>query len=205
MLSFVTPAFAQAEDSQMGGATEHGLMEPQATTEAEGSEHGGGFPPFEPSTYGSQLLWLAITFGLLYWLMSKLIVPRIGGIIEDRDRTVSADLAAAETLKSETDAAITAYEQALAEARSRAHGIAQEARNRSKADLDANRASIEADLDRRVGEAETRIADVKTRALADVDAIARDAAEALVETLLGTGVPQPEVAAAVSAAMSERR
>ncbi|MEP1881060.1 MAG: ATP F0F1 synthase subunit B, partial [Roseibium sp.] len=89
-------------------------------------EHGAGFPPFDSSTFASQILWLAITFGLFYWIMKNVAVPRIAGILEDRKDRIAGDLAEANRLKQETDAAIAAYEQALAEARNKAHGIAHD-------------------------------------------------------------------------------
>ena len=171
----------------------------------EGEEAHGAFPPFDPSGFASQLLWLAISFGLLYWLLSKIALPRIASILEERDNRIAADLAEAGRLKQETDAAIAAYEQALAEARQNAHGIAGEARDRTKAELDAERARIEADLESRVSAAEARIAEVKNRALADIDAIARDAASALVETLTGARADGAQIACAVEAARGAGR
>jgi F-type H+-transporting ATPase subunit b len=202
VLILVTPAQAQDAGHGAAPADAHAPADTHAATEAHGGEH-GGFPPFEPSTYGSQILWLAIAFGLLYWLAAKVALPRIGGIIEARDRRIGADLAAAEALKAETDAAVAAYEQALAEARARAHGIAHQASEQAKAALDAKRREIESALADRVAASEARIGEVKARALAEVDVIARDAAGALVEVLTGAAASDAEVAAAVAAAKSE--
>jgi F-type H+-transporting ATPase subunit b len=203
VIELVTPARAQDHSVTEGPAeaqVEHAVQESVGHAE----EAHGAFPPFEPSTYGSQLFWLLITFGLLYWLMSKVVLPRIAKTLEERDTRIAGDLATAGRLKGETDAAIAAYEQALAEARQRAQRIAQEARDQAKSAMDADRSRIEADLNARLEEAEGRIAGVKSQALANVDAIAKDAAGALVETLLGTGAAHSEVAAAVDAAMTQR-
>lgn len=200
---------AAGEHSGEHGGTQ-GSAESQVSHEVQESvghaadEH-GAFPPFDPATYGSQLLWLAITFGFLYWLLSKVVLPRIGGILEDRDNRVAADLAAAGKLSEESNAALAAYEQALAEARQRAHSIAGEARNRSKAESDAERARLEAEVNARMTEAEARISDVKNRALAEVDTIARDATAALVETLIGPRATPAEITAAVNAVTAEGR
>ena len=199
-----------AETAVDRGPTE-GAAEAQVGHEVQesvgeaGAEHGAAFPPFDPATYGSQLLWLAITFGFLYWLLSKIVLPRIGGILEDRDNRVAADLAAAGKLSAESNAALAAYEQALAEARQRAQGIAGEARNRSKAETDAERARLEAEVNARMAEAEARIAEVKNRALAEVDTIARDATAALVETLIGPRASPAEISAAVNAVTAPGR
>ncbi len=189
MLSLVTPSLAQET--------------PHEATEAHGGEH-GAFPPFDPATFGSQLLWLAIFFGLLYFLMSRVALPRIGAILAERDNRVAGDIAEAGRLKGETDAAIAAYEQALATARHNAHGIAHAAREEAKAKIAGERARIESGLRERLEEAERRIAEVKNRALAEVDAVAKEATETLVEVLLGPRVTPPEVAQAVQSALAER-
>ena len=113
---------------------EEGLHE---AVEVPAGEHGAGFPPFDSTTFASQILWLAITFGLFYWIMKKVAVPRIAGILEDRKDRIAGDLSEANRLKEETDEAIAAYEQALAEARAKAHTIALNTRAKLKADNDA--------------------------------------------------------------------
>src|SRR5690606_18305588 len=82
-----------------------------ATTEAHGGEaHSSAFPPFDPSTFGTQLIWLALTFVVLYFTMSRLALPRIGAILTDRKGRIDGDLAAADNARQKTDAAIAAYE-----------------------------------------------------------------------------------------------
>ncbi len=177
--------------------------ETTATTEHAG-EHKDVFPPFDSTTFGSQLLWLAITFGLLYYLMSKFALPRIAGILEERNDRIADDLAEAEKLKQETDAAIADYEQALAEAKQNAHAIAQNARDKSKEEIEASRSKIESDLEAKMAEAEARIAETKASAMAEVDVIAKDTAEALVETLVGSA-KKAEIAKAVDGVLGERK
>jgi F-type H+-transporting ATPase subunit b len=197
MLSFVAPALAQEAASEAHGGQAAG-------TEAHGGGEHGAFPPFDPATFGSQLLWLAISFGLLYLLMSRVAIPRIGAILEERSNRVAGDLAEAGRLKEESEAAAAAYEQALAEARKNAHAIGQQARDAAKTDIEADRARIEAALQEKLTAAEARIAEVKARALAEVDAIAGDAAEALVSALVGVSADRAEIARAVAAAQAER-
>src|ERR1700751_328884 len=98
------------------------MAEPTAHT-----EHPAGhstFPPFQSEFFPSQLVWLAISFVLLYVLMSKIALPRIGAIMADRSKRISDDLAAAESLKEKSNAAHAAYEKSLADARGRAQSIA---------------------------------------------------------------------------------
>ncbi len=201
---------AQATDTSQsqtgaGEAAEHSAAaDTHATTEAgHGAEEHGAFPPFDFSTFGSQVLWLAITFGLLYYLMSKVALPRIATILEERNDRIADDLEEAERLKQETDQAIAAYEQSLTEARTTAHGIAQEARDGAKADIAAEQAKIDAGLDTKMKAAEAQIGKVRDSALADVDSIAQDATAAMIEVLAGTKAGKKEIADAVSAALSE--
>ncbi|MDY6961657.1 MAG: F0F1 ATP synthase subunit B [Pseudomonadota bacterium] len=174
-----------------------------ATTEAHGDDHGSGvFPPFDPATFPSQLLWLAITFAALYLLMSKVALPRIGGILENRKALIDADLAAADASRQKTDAAIAAYETALAEAKAKAQGIAGESRDAIQADLAAKRSAVEADLAAKVADAEVRINATKAEALTHVDEIAAETAQTVVTQLIGD-IPTDSVRAAVAKASKE--
>src|SRR2546422_6027830 len=103
------------------------------------SEHGRGFPPFEKETFASQLVWFALTFIALYLLMSRVALPRIGSILEARRRHIDGNLADAQRLKGESDAAIAAHEKALAQARASAQALANERREKAAAAAAARR------------------------------------------------------------------
>lgn len=165
-----------------------------------GEAHSAGFPPFDSSTFASQLVWLALTFGVFYWLLTTKILPRISGILEARSDKIGRDLAEAQRLKGETDAALAGYEKSLAEARAKAQAIAGETRAALNASMEAKRTAAEAALSAKLGDAEARIADIKAKAMNDVSAIATDAAEAVVAALARVSVSRDEVAAAVDAA-----
>ncbi|MBK8458649.1 MAG: F0F1 ATP synthase subunit B [Phyllobacteriaceae bacterium] len=174
-----------------------------ATTEAgHGAEAHGAFPPFDLTTFPSQLLWLTIAFGLLYMLMSRVALPRVGKIIDDRNNRISGDLAEANRLKGESEAASAAYEQALAEARRNAAAIGQKARDEAKADADAERARAEAEVSAKVVQSEKAIAASKAKAMADVGGIAVDAAEGIVKSLVGGAVSKADIEKAVKAALT---
>jgi F-type H+-transporting ATPase subunit b len=143
------------------------------------------FPPFDASNFASQILWFALTFAVLYVVMSRVAIPQIGSIIDKRKARIDGDLKEAERLKGETDKAIAAYEAALADARKNAHSIAEETRNSIKADLDGKRKSVEDDLGKKVAEAEARSKTNKEAALGRVGEIAADTAAALVTQLTG--------------------
>lgn len=205
---FVTEAFAQsapATSETNTGAPAVGQTAPEATHTETGVAHDAGhtsgvFPPFDQSTYASQLLWLAITFGLFYVLMKKVIVPRVGGILEDRHGRIAQDLDEAARLKAEADAAIETYEKELNAARAKAGSIAAAAREAAKVKADADRAAIEADLAKKLAAAEARIDTIKSQAFADVGTIAEETATAIVDQLINVKVSDTDAKAAVAAA-----
>jgi F-type H+-transporting ATPase subunit b len=160
------------------------------------------FPPFDRQTFPSQLLWLTVTFVTLYLLMAKIALPRIGGIVEQRTQRIGADIAEARRLKEESDAAIAAYEKALAEARTRAQAMVGEARQKQAADAETARKALDTQLNARVAEAERATADTKANAMVNVRGIATEAAAAIVERLVGIAPPSRDlVAQAVAEAL----
>jgi len=160
-------------------------------------------PQLNPLDWAPQLIWLVITFGVLYLLMKWVALPKIGSVIEMRQGRIAGDLEAADKLRRETQEAIAAYEQALAEAKARAHGIAQEARNKLKDEVAAERAALERDLAAKSAEAEARILKAKVSALKDVNAVASETATEIVRRLIGIAPAKPEVDLAVAAARKE--
>jgi F-type H+-transporting ATPase subunit b len=170
--------------------------QPKGATEQPASG-GGHFPPFESHTFASQVLWLAIVFIALYWLMARVALPRIGSILEARRERIAGDLAEAQRLKEQSDAAIAAYEKSLADARARAQALAGETREKEAAAADARRKSLEAELNAKIAQAEKTIAATRSAAMTNVRGIATEAAAAIVERLTGLAPASQEVAAAV--------
>lgn len=160
-------------------------------------------PQLNPLDWAPQIIWLVITFSILYVLMKRVALPRIGSVIEARHARIAGDIEAADKLRRETQEAIAAYEQALAEAKARAHSIAQEANNKLKDEVAAERAALDRDLAARSAEAEKRIHQAKVSALKDVNQVATDTAAEIVRSLIGVAPSQPEVSAAVTAARKE--
>jgi F-type H+-transporting ATPase subunit b len=160
-------------------------------------------PQLNPLDWAPQLIWLAITFSILYLLMKWVALPRIGSVIEMRRQRIAGDLETAERLRRETQEAIAAYEQALAEAKAKAHAIADEARNKLKDEVAAERAELERELAAKAAEAEARIHAAKASALKDVNAVAAETAAEIVQRLIGIAPAKPELASAVEAARKE--
>jgi F-type H+-transporting ATPase subunit b len=194
---FVTPAYAEEAPPAAGATnTETGVP-------AEG-HHAGVFPPFDHTTYPSQLLWLAITFVIFYVVMQKIVIPRVGGILESRHARIAQDIEEASRLKAEADAAVATYESELAAARAKANSIGASARDAAKMKAEEDRKAIEASLAEKLKSAEARISDIKSKAFADVGAIAEETASAVVEQLVGGVAATGDVATAVAEATAKR-
>jgi F-type H+-transporting ATPase subunit b len=146
-------------------------------------------PQLNPLDWAPQIIWLIITFGILYVLMVKVVLPRIGGVIDARAAHIAKDLAEADKLRRKTEEAIAAYEQALAEAKQKAHAI-----------IDAGRVKkLERDLAKKSAQAEARINQAKTSAMKDVSAVAADVAADIVRQLIGVAPAKAEIEKAVEA------
>ena len=181
-------------------AESHGGAEGSgAHTEADGGS--GGFPPFDPSTFASQLVSLVIAFVALYLIVSRIALPRVSEVIDARQAAIDGDLAAAQKLKDESDAALQAYERELAEARGRAQAIGTETREKLNAAAEAERKTLEERLSAKLAEAEKTIASTRAAAMSSVKSIATDAAAAIVQQLTGVAPDGKSVDTAVKAAL----
>jgi F-type H+-transporting ATPase subunit b len=175
-----------------------------ATTTAHTQQPAGHkepFPPFNGETFASQLFWLAICFVFLFVMMWKVALPRIGAIIDNRQKSIDDDLAAAAKFKADSEAAVAAYEKALADARGKAQALANETRDKQAAAAEATRKKLEGELNIKLADAEKTIATTKQAAMANVRTIAADATKAIVERLTGKAPADSAVDAAVSDAL----
>ena len=171
-----------------------------AHTEADGG-HGGAFPPFESSTFASQLVSLVIAFVALYIIVSRIALPRVGAVIDARHSKIEGDLAEAQKLKDESEAALKAYEADLAAARSKAQAIGAETREKLNAASEAERKTLEDRLAVKLADAEKTIAATRATAMSNVRGIAADAASAIVQRLTGATPDGNTVASAVDASL----
>jgi len=144
-------------------------------------------------TFAPQLVWLALTFALLYVMLKRVVLPRVGEVIEERSDRVKRDLAQAETLKAETAKALANYEQALSDARAQAGTIVKSMRDKLADEVGKERAKVDGQIAAKLAEAETRIAETKSRALASVGEIASEAAGTIVTRLIGAEPTKDEV------------
>jgi F-type H+-transporting ATPase subunit b len=181
-------------------AESHGGAEGSgAHTEADGGS--GGFPPFDPSTFASQLVSLAIAFVALYLIVSRIALPRVSSVIDARQAAIDGDLGEAQKLKDASDAALKAYEAELAAARARAQAIGTETREKLNAAAEAERKTLEERLSAKLAEAEKTIASTRAAAMSNVRGIAAEAAAAIVQQLTGSLPDGKSVTAAVDASL----
>jgi F-type H+-transporting ATPase subunit b len=170
-----------------------------AHTEAPAKKH--EFPPFQKDTFASQLVSLLIAFVALYLIASRIALPRVGGVIDARQDAIDGDLAAAQKLKDQSDAALKSYENELASARSRAQAISTDTREKLNAASDAERKTLEEKLSVKLAEAEKTIASTRATAMSNVRGIAADAAAAIVQRLAGVQADAQAVNSAVDASL----
>lgn len=168
-----------------------------AETATEGAQKSGGLPQLNPNDFAPQLIWLVAMFALLYVILSRVALPRVGEVLDERKDRIARDIEAAAKLKAETDRALADYEKALADARAKASGIAKDTRQSLAAETEAERVKVEGELAAKLQDAEARITATKTKALASVGDIASETAAAIVSKLIGQNVDAAEVRSAL--------
>lgn len=181
-------------------AQSHGVAK-GTTTHTEVPAGGTKFPPFNKSTFPSQLVSLAIAFILLYVISSRVALPRVGRVLDARQNKIDGDLAEAQTFKEESDATLKAYQGELADARARAQAIGSETRDKLNAQSEAERRKLEQQLAGKLADAEKKIAATRTSAMSNVRGIAADATAAIVQRLTGTAPDRKSVDAAVDSSL----
>jgi F-type H+-transporting ATPase subunit b len=158
-------------------------------------------PQFDTSTFPQQLVWLAISFIVLYWLMAKLALPRVAEVLEKRRHRVDGNLDKASQLKAEAEAVMAAYEKALAEARHQAQLTMKETTERLAAEAAERNRQLAAEIAERTAAAERRIAAAKAAAMREVRGIAGDLARSTAARFTGLDVDAAAASAAVDEAM----
>ena len=161
-------------------------------------------PQLDPTVFVPQLVWLAITFILLYVLMAWVALPRIGKAIDQRRDQIATDLREAQRMRTESEAVRAAYERALVEARAESQAMLRETLERLTADANERQREAAAKLTRDTEAAETRIAAARAAALGNVRSIAIEIAGAAARRLIGGETDESKVGTAVDAALRER-
>lgn len=181
----------------MATSAEHGQMTGTQVPPAGES----AFPPFDPANFAPLLVWLVLSFGALYLLMSKLALPRVEAILHNRRAKIDGDLGSAFAQRAAADQASADYQKTLADAKASAQALAQQTHAKLAAEADAKRQGLEAELSAKLAAGESQIEAMKAKAMANVEQIAQDTASAIVEHLTG----KPADAKAVSAALASMK
>ena len=161
-------------------------------------------PQLDISTFASQIIWLAITFATLFLVMWKVAVPRIADVLEARQQRIEDNLDKAATFKKDAEAAIEAYEKAIAEARSEALGLINETAQSIQAEAAKQEADLAETLQAKITESETAIAKARETAIAGIRDMAQDVAIAATEKLSGKAPDASAASKAIDAAMKAR-
>jgi F-type H+-transporting ATPase subunit b len=168
-------------------------------TETAQAEQAAGMPQLDFSTFPNQIFWLVVTMVVIYFVLSRVALPRIASVLAERQGTITNDIAAAEDLKHKAHAAEEAYERALADARSEAQAIVAEARAEIQKDVDAANQEADAEIAAKTAEAESRIAAMRESAKESVSQEARETAQDVVNAIAPMDVDNDTVLAAVDA------
>lgn len=161
-------------------------------------------PQFDPTVWQPQLIWLAITFAVLYLLMAKVALPRVGEVLEEREQRINLSLRRAEDLKQRAEDAVAEYEKTIADVRAKAAEEVRQAREAAAAEAAANHEKLGARLESEVAAAEERIHKARTAAIAGLRDVAVAVAGAAVERLIGQKIDPAAVGAAVDASLGEK-
>ncbi len=155
-------------------------------------------PQLDIGSFAPQLVWLAITFILLYVLMSRVALPRIGDVLEERQSRIARDIEEADRLRRESEEAIRTYDAALADARAKAQVLAGDAKQKAQGEAAARNAELEKQLATQTEDADRRIREMAARAQGEVAGIATEAAQAIASRLIGSPVSADAAKAAVA-------
>src|SRR5690606_21513694 len=160
-------------------------------------------PQFDPQYFASQIFWLAVMFTLLYMLLTRLAIPRIAGVLEERAGRISEDLERAEATRKEAEAVIEAYEAALAKARGEAATVLARTSQELAEESARRQAEFGAELAARIEAAEARIAAARDAAKAELRDSAADVARDIVAKLGAGRIDDDALAGSVDAALRE--
>lgn len=146
-----------------------------------------GMPQLDPSTFPNQIFWLVVTIVVIYMILSRVALPRIGAVLAERRGTITNDIARADELKRKAEEAEAAYQKALADARAEANRIIEKARAEMQAELDIALQKADAEIAARTAESESRIAAIRDSAAEAVETVAKDTVKEVLAALGQSG------------------
>ena len=169
------------------------------------SAESGGMPQLNPEFWISQIFWLTITFGILYVVLSKLILPKISANLESRKLQISDNIEAADRQRKESEKKLKEYEEIINESKIEAKNIFNQTRNKALADIDSKRELLDKQIDEEIRKAEDEINQLKKNAPTKINKIATETASILTQKLIGTEVNNSSISAIVDDLSKKRR
>ncbi|WP_208347197.1 F0F1 ATP synthase subunit B' [Pseudaestuariivita rosea] len=167
-----------------------------------GAAEAVGMPQLDFSTFPNQIFWLVVTIVVIYFILSRVALPRIGAVLAERQGSITNDIAAAEEYKLKAKEAEEAYNKALADARTEAQRIVAEAKAEIQADLDQAIAKADAEISAQAAESEKRIGEIRESAMDSVTEVAKETTKAIVASFGGKADAR-SVNAAVNARLKD--
>jgi len=180
--------------------TSHGTEATHAAADAAHGAESAGMPQLDFASFPNQIFWLLVALVAIYFILTKIALPRIASVLAERQGTITNDIAAAEELKLKAEEAEAAYNQALADARAEAGRIVAEAKAEIQAELDVAISKADAEIGAKAAEAEKAISEIKANALESVSAVAKDTTADIVAAM-GGKADAKTVNAAIAAQM----
>ena len=160
-------------------------------------------PQLDPTSFPSQIFWLVITFVFLWWLMARVALPKVGLVLEERQKKISDSLDMADDLRKEAGSELDAYDVAISTAHDEARKVINDA-NQEGTQASANQlAEMRISLTNQIAEVEAEIESVKEKALNDISQSAREVAISTLDNLVGIKVPAKTLNAAIDNAMTK--
>lgn len=168
-------------------------------THAAASEHAQGMPQLDFSTFPNQIFWLLVTLVVIYFVMSRIALPRIASVLAERHGAIQSDLDKAEQMKAKAVEAEAAYNKALVDARAEAQSIVDAARAEIQKEVDVAMAKADAEIAVKAAESETEIKAIRDSALSAIEEVANDTAVEIVNAVMPAAADAKAVKAAVTA------
>ena len=154
-----------------------------------------------PVIYASQLFWLLLVFGIIYFVIGRGMVPKIQSVVQAREDKIAADLAAAQQAREQAEGLEEAYRQRMDASRSEAMKLAEESKQEGAKEAEARIKVVDEQVGAKVSEAEKRIRASVEKAMSEIETVAAEAAQELVGKLTGTSVSSAEAKQAVKAVL----
>ena len=163
---------------------------------AESSES-GGMPQLDPEFWFSQIFWLIITFGILFIILSKLILPKISENLEVRKSQILENIEAAEKQRETSENKIKEYEKIIIDIKNEAKNYFSKARGQILKDIDKKRETLKNEINEEIKKAEEEITDLKNKSPEKINKIVVETSSDLVKQLIGVEVNNSSISAIV--------